>query len=96
MIQELCTWQRLKIPIIAVYRQPKDKDQIVPGIFNEYFRFSPLQSISIVLRPQHSLDDCINATVYGGCKYPTSHCINQVEPKEIFDAFEKLNYILEH
>ena len=86
----------LKIPIIAVYRQPKDKDQIVPGIFNEYARFSPYEATAIVLRPEQALDDCNEATVYGGCKYPTSHCITKVKSDDIAEAFEKLIYILKN
>ena len=84
----------LNIPIIAVYRQPKDRDQIVPGVFNEYYRFSPWQTTSIVLRPDHALGECKNAVVYGGCKEANAHCINQVKSKDIAEAFDNLNYIL--
>ena len=86
----------LNIPIIAVYRQPKDRDQIVPGVFNEYYRFAPWQAMSIVLRPDHALGECKNAVVYGGCKEANAHCINQVKPKEIAEAFNTLTYMLDH
>ncbi len=85
-----------QVPIIAVYRQPKDKDQIVPGVFNEYFRFAPWQATAIILRPDHALGDCKDVPVYGGCKYPDSHCINQVKPNEIVTAFENMMYYLQH
>ena len=85
----------LEIPIIAIYRQPKDRDQVVPGVFNEYYRFAPWQTISVVLRPDHALGDCKEAIVYGGCKEANSHCINQVKPKEIVEAFDNLSYILD-
>ena len=83
-----------KVPIIAVYRQPRDKDHIVPGVFSEYERFAPWQALAVVLRPEHTLGDCKNAMVYGGCKEPTAHCINQVKPEEVVEAFEKLSYIM--
>ena len=83
------------VPIIAVYRQPKDKDHIVPGVFSEFERFAPWQVMSVVLRPEHTLGDCKNAMVYGGCKEPNAHCINQVKPEEVVEAFEKINYIIE-
>lgn len=86
----------LNIPIIAVYRQPKDRDQVVPGVFNEYYRFAPWQTVSIVLRPDHALGECKNAVVYGGCKEANAHCINQVKPKELAEAFGSLMYMLKH
>ena len=86
----------LKIPIIAIYRQPKDKDHMVPGVFNEYYRFAPWQSTAIVLRPEHALSDCKDVMVYGGCKYPNAHCIKQIKPDWIVEAFENMNYLLNH
>ena len=86
----------LNVPIIAVYRQPKDRDHIVSGVFNEYYRFAPWQTMSIVLRPEHAMGDCKEAIVYGGCKKATAHCINQVKPKEIAEAFDNLIYMLNH
>ena len=86
----------LNIPSIAVYRQPKDRDQVVPGVFNEYYRFAPWQAMSIVLRPDHALGECKNAIVYGGCKEANAHCINQVQPKELAEAFGSLMYMLKH
>ena len=86
----------LNTPIITVYRQPKDKDSMVPGVFNEYYRFSPWQARAVVLRPVHALGECKTALVYGGCKEPTAHCINQVKPKEIAEAFDNLKYLLDH
>ena len=86
----------LNVPLIAIYRQPKDKDNVVPGVFSEYDRFAPCQATAISLRPEHALGDCKNAVVYGGCKEMDSHCINQVNPKEIVEAFDSLDYILKN
>lgn len=87
----------LHIPIIAVFRQPKDKDSYVPAVFSEYERFAPWRSdLSIVLRPDHTLDDCKNVNIYGGCKYPYPHCITQVKSGEIVEAFNNMLYIMQH
>ena len=86
----------LNVPIISIYRQPKDRDHIIPGVFNEVYRFAPWQTMAIVLRPEHALGDCKEAIVYGGCKESTAHCINQVKPKEIAEAFDNLTYMLNH
>ena len=80
----------LKVPIIAIYRQPEDRDHIVPGVFNEYYRFAPYTRFNVktlIIRPDHALGDCENAIVYGGCKEPFAHCINQIKPDEIVEAF---------
>ena len=86
----------LNVPLITIYRQAKDKDNFVLPVFSEYHRFAPWHTISIELRPEHASDDCKEAVVYGGCKNPEPHCINKVKPKEIVEAFENLNYILQH
>ena len=86
----------LGIPLITIYRQAKDKDHFVTPIFSECHRFAPWQATSIVLRPDHALGDCKEAIVYGGCKEAEPHCINQVQPQEIVEAFEHLMYMLNH
>ena len=86
----------LNIPLITIYRQAKDKDHFVTPVFSEYHRFAPWQATAVVLRPEHALNDCKDAVVYGGCKNPLPHCINQIKPEEIVEAFDKLNYILQH
>ena len=86
----------LNVPLITIYRQAKDKDNFVKAIFSEYDRFAPWQARAIVLRPEHALGDCKEAIVYGGCKELNPHCINQIKPKEIVEAFDNLSYMLEH
>ena len=86
----------LNIPLITIYRQAKDKDHFVTPVFSEYHRFAPWQATSIVLRPEHAADDCKDAVVYGGCKNPNPHCILQVKPEEIVEAFNNMMYLLKH
>ncbi len=75
-------------PVIALYREAVDKEDIAPGIFSEYARFAPWKARSIVLRPKHALGECATKMmVYGGCDEPVSHCIAQIDPEEIADAF---------
>ena len=74
-------------PVIAVYREAMDKEHIATGLLSEFHRFEPYMANYIVLRPAHALGDCQNAFCYGGCKESDAHCICQVEPKEIVEAF---------
>ena len=82
-------------PVIAIYRQSKDKDETkLKGLVSEVDFFPPYQTISIILRPEHSFGDCQNVVCYGGCKEDFAHCITQVKPSEIVDAYHKLNYLI--
>ena len=42
------------------------------------------------------MGECESAVVYGGCKEPQPHCIKQVKPDQIVEAFENMNYLLNH
>ena len=81
----------LNIPLLAVYREAKDRENNFPGLFSEYKRFPPANTKAVVLRPEHALDDCAKRfDIYGVCCHEESHCITQITPKEIFKGFEKL------
>lgn len=74
-------------PIIAVYREALDKEPIATGLLSEFRRFEPYMANYIALRPEHALGDCQKAFCYGGCQSLKAHCICQVEPNEIVEAF---------
>ena len=81
------------IPVIAIWREARDKanEFIERGLPSEYHMFSPWQTQSIVLRPEHPLDECQDTTLYGGCRYyERQHCIAQVQPREIVEAYDKI------
>ena len=80
----------LKLPIIALTPESKDRDFLFEQGFSQIAHYYPWKTFSIVLRPAHQLDDCAKEIYYGGCQKKTSHCIAQIEPSEIVDAFDKM------
>ena len=53
-----------------------------------YMNSFPWQSNVIDIRPKYSLGDCKNKLSYFGCGADKPHCITQIEPSEIVDAYE--------
>ena len=85
------------IPVICIYREAQDKSEeaLATKFPSEYYAFAPWQTLSISLRPEHALDDCKRARVYGGCVRNEAHCIAEVKPEEIVDAFDKIRFVIE-
>lgn len=80
-----------KIPCLVLYREAQDKENILPGAFSEFGRYPPWQTKAVILRPDRQLEDCAKrGMIYGWCHSNESHCIKQIEPREIVDAFEVL------
>lgn len=79
-----------KIPTIKVSREAEDRinDPAFKGIFSEYIHFHPWQTNSITLQPKYPLGDCKNKFTAGGCGEWKPHCITQIEPREIVEAYE--------
>ena len=77
-------------PVITIYREAVDKEQVCTGVLSEYRRFAPYMTDSIVLRPLHALDGCRDLLCYGGCNSSRAHCIRQVRPEMIVEAFRVL------
>lgn len=78
-------------PIIALYREAEDRESMAAGIFGEYARFSPWKTRAEILRPKHALGNCVNALTHGGCEAKVPHCITQIAPEEIVDAFGRIS-----
>ena len=80
------------LPVIGIYRGSIQQENIFPAILNEYRRFPPYRTKAIALRPVEPLGDCASEPpVYGLCRHPEiPHCITQITPQEIIDAFEKI------
>ena len=79
----------LKKPVIILSRVAKD--------FKNFFSkatetqiYYPYQTNSIVIQPEHQLEACRANPYFYGCKMSTSHCIAQIEPAEIVDAYVKM------
>ena len=80
-----------QIPCLVLYREAADKEDYLPGFFSEFQRFPPWQTKAVVLRPDHQLEECAKRPpFYGWCCHPEPHCITQITPQEIIEAFETL------
>ena len=64
------------------------------GALSSYLRFKPWQMDckhqSIVLRPKHALKGCANSLIHGGCCQHQPHCITQIQPGEIVEAYARI------
>lgn len=78
------------IPVIAVFREALDKEGVCPGVLSEFRRFAPYAENAIVLRPEHALAPCRDALCYGGCLFGHAHCIAQVPPEKVTEAFQRM------
>ena len=78
----------LDTPLITLYREAKNRAVAPTGLFSESTRFAPWQARAVVLQPEVARDDCLHTVVYGGCKENYAHCIAQITPQEIVEAFD--------
>ena len=78
----------LKKPVIVLSRDSKDHERTI-GKYCEHIGFYPYQTKSVVIMPEHSLGDCAK-DLTSNCRAGKSHCIAQIEPAEIVDAYEKM------
>ena len=80
-----------QLPVLALYREAKDRENILPGIFSNFRKFPPWQTKAVVLRPAHPLGDCATLPpTHCHCHHKEAHCITQITPQEIIDGFESL------
>lgn len=80
-----------QIPVLALYREAIEKENVLTGVLNGSQRFYPWQTKSVVLRPDHAIDECATLPpVYGYCRRNYPHCIAQITPQEIIAGFERL------
>ena len=80
-----------KVPVLAIYREAIDRQNIFPQNLSEALNFPPWQTKAIILRPEHPLGECANLPPrYGHCHQKKAHCITQITPQQIIAGFEKL------
>ena len=80
-----------QLPCVVIYREAQDKEDFLPGALSEYRRFPPWQTQSVILRPDHQLEECANRPpIYGWCHHAEAHCITQIPSSQIIEAFEAL------
>ena len=53
-------------------------------------RWYPYEVPTVIVQPEHGLDDCRNSTYYFGCKANKPHCITQITPEHMLEAFQIL------
>ena len=80
----------LKKPVIYLSRVAKDIEEICPKKVDETKRYAPFQTHFIVLRPDHQLEECRAKPSYTGCRLDEPHCITQIEPSEIVNAYDEM------
>ena len=81
-----------KVPVLAIYREAVDRQNVSPMRLSEFLNFPPWQTKSVILRPKHPLGECATLPpIYGHCHHENeSHCITQITPQEIVTGFNKL------
>ena len=79
----------LKKAIILINRESSTANSS-KSILSFVARFSPYQTPYIILQPQYALKPCSVYNSPVGCIANQPHCITQIKPKDIADAFEKL------
>ena len=92
-------------PVISCICEPKDSIKRAGyGSLSSHARFHPYygtikendkwiecENKAIVLQPEHSLEECKTELIHSYCKHvSSSHCITQIDYKEIVKAFNKL------
>ena len=80
----------LKKPVILVSRVAKNTENFMTNMSTEVAMFHPWQTKSIVLRPERQLGICEERHEFVGCIIYEPHCITQIEPAEIVDAYDKI------
>ena len=80
----------LKKPVIYLSRVAKDIEETCPDAVDETKRYAPFQTNFIVLRPDHQLEECRANPIYTGCNVDEPHCITQIEPAEIVNAYDEM------
>ena len=78
----------LKKPIVTLTRDSKDHARMM-GNYCEHIRFAPYGTKFIMLMPKHPIGDCAK-DMYNSCLSDRPHCITQIEPEEIINAYEKI------
>lgn len=79
-----------KKPVVLISREAKDKMNDAPGVMSSIARFHPWHTKYEIVQPKHAIDECAYTPMHGGCCRLTAHCINQIKPEEIVEAYKKV------
>mgnify|MGYP002624284468 CR=1 FL=1 len=79
----------LKLPVIMI---SKDAEDSITNYFTLYPRFLPWQTPTKIVSAQHALKPCNENNI--GCVVAHPHCITQITPQSIADAFDIMKKIV--
>lgn len=80
----------LQLPSIMLGHEAADYEK---NYLSMCKRFSPYQTPAIILQPPHALSPCSEFNPRTGCMVNRPHCITQIPPQSIADAFEAMGKI---
>ena len=83
--------EALNKPAIAIMKEAVECEADHPGYLSLYNRYKPKNNNIIILRPEYCIDKCIEIPVFGGCCSNFAHCITQILPDEIVEAYTNIN-----
>ena len=78
------------LPIINIVMEAKDKYNDCPGHLSSVQQFSPRSKIVKIIQPEYSLNQCQIAHIHGGCMFDIPHCITQINPLKIVEAYKEI------
>ncbi|MBQ9480320.1 MAG: glycosyltransferase family 9 protein, partial [Selenomonadaceae bacterium] len=73
-------------PVLAVYPYPFDLNRAVKS----YHRWHPYCVPAVIVCPAHALPRCRGSKNFFGCRVHKPHCITQITPQNLFDAYKIL------
>ena len=82
--------EALNIPMILMLKEAIEVENDHPGYLSLYHRYKPLNKNVIILRSEYCIDKCIEIPILGGCCCKHPHCIAEILPEEIVDAYNKI------
>jgi len=80
----------LHIPVIEINREAQDCPKTILSL---YERFFPWNTPTISLRPQQAIGKCHEMLSQGGCIEPQPHCIRQIKPIQIAEAYKLMQQV---
>ncbi len=75
-----------KIPVLAIHCFPLDLGRTSPNLQFWY----PYETSSVVVCPSKALPECRESRDNRGCRARGPHCITQITPQNLFDAYKLL------
>ena len=75
-----------RTPVLVIHCFPLDLNRPSPNLQ----LWHPYGVPSVVICPAHALPECVGSKDIRGCRARTPHCITQITPQNMFDAYKAL------